>query len=220
MFQGISVFGVLIGKAEDMIYSGMKILLSDRFNIAAKSAILCCICMFVTSCSSRSDKDGQPEKSGKTKTEIQLTSQAFRDGDSIPESYTCDNDNISPGLSWSAPPEGTLSFALICDDPDAPHGTWVHWVIYDIPADFRNLTEAFGDDIEFQNGIKQGKNDFGHYGYDGPCPPPGKPHRYFFKIYSLNGFSGLEPGASKAELENAMQGKITSQGKLVGIYGR
>jgi Raf kinase inhibitor-like YbhB/YbcL family protein len=145
---------------------------------------------------------------------IQLSSSAFRDGDTIPKKYTCDGEDISPQLSWSGLPQGTQSLALIVDDPDAPAGTWVHWVLYDISPDVSDLPEdAQGLGIE-------GKTSFRDPGYGGPCPPKGKPHRYFFKLYALDKTLGLKPGATKADLEKAMQSHILAQGRIMGTYGR
>lgn len=146
--------------------------------------------------------------------EISLISSAFAEGEMIPKKYTCDAENVSPTLSWSDIPEGTESLALIVDDPDAPAGTWVHWVLYDIPANQNGLSEGVkGIGIE-------GMNNFGDFGYGGPCPPRGPAHRYFFKIYALATALGLDAGEIKENLENAMEGHILAQGQLVGQYQR
>jgi Raf kinase inhibitor-like YbhB/YbcL family protein len=145
---------------------------------------------------------------------IQLSSNAFRDGETIPKKYTCDGEDISPQLGWSSLPQGTQSLALIVDDPDAPSGTWVHWVLYDISPDESDLPEGSqGLGIE-------GKTSFREPGYGGPCPPRGMPHRYFFKLYALDKILGLKPGATKSDLEKVMQGHILAQGQLMGTYGR
>jgi Raf kinase inhibitor-like YbhB/YbcL family protein len=151
---------------------------------------------------------------------LKLTSSAFAMGEKIPQQHTCDGADASPPLSWSDPPAGTQSFAVIAADPDAPVGTWVHWVLYDLPADARGLGAGIAKQQELANGARQGKNDFGRIGYGGPCPPPGKPHRYFFKLYALKAKLGLKAGATKAEVEKAMQGHILAQGDLMGRYGR
>jgi Raf kinase inhibitor-like YbhB/YbcL family protein len=127
---------------------------------------------------------------------------------------------VSPALNWSDPPAGTQSFALIADDPDAPVGTWVHWVLYDLPADTRSLAENLPKQEQLSNAARQGRNDFRRIGYGGPCPPPGKPHRYFFKLYALDTKLSLKAGAAKAEVERAVQGHILAQGELMGRYGR
>ena len=145
---------------------------------------------------------------------ITLTSTAFTEGGTIPKKYTCDDANSSPALAWSGVPEGTRSLALIADDPDAPVGTWVHWVLYDLPADLTSLPEGA------QGLGTQGTNDFRRAGYGGPCPPKGPAHRYYFKLYALDTQLNLKPGASKADVEKAMKGHILAQGQLMGKYGR
>jgi Raf kinase inhibitor-like YbhB/YbcL family protein len=150
---------------------------------------------------------------------IQLTSAAFEDGGMIPKKFTCDWEDASPPLKWSGIPKGTQSISLICDDPDAPAGTWVHWVLYNVPGDAMELPENMPSDIVLGNGAKQGMNDFRRLGYGGPCPPGGT-HRYFFKIYALDIDIGLEPGATKAELLKAMKGHILGEGQLIGKYTR
>lgn len=151
---------------------------------------------------------------------LKLTSSAFEPGATIPKKFTCDGPDVSPALNWSDPPAGTQSFALIADDPDAPVGTWVHWVLYDLPADARSLAENVPKQEQLPSGARQGRNDFRKIGYGGPCPPPGKPHRYFFKLYALDAKLNLKAGAAKAEVEKAMQEHILAQGELMGRYGR
>jgi Raf kinase inhibitor-like YbhB/YbcL family protein len=149
--------------------------------------------------------------------EIKITSSAFEEGGLIPAKYTCDGADVSPPLQWDAVPEGTKSVALICDDPDAPMGTWVHWVLFNLPSDAKELAENIPAEETLPNGAKQGVNDFGRIGYGGPCPPGGT-HRYFFKIYALDTEVGLEAGADKRQLLKAMEGHILEQGQLVGKY--
>jgi Raf kinase inhibitor-like YbhB/YbcL family protein len=151
---------------------------------------------------------------------MQLKSTAFSAGGTIPKENTCDGADVSPLLAWSDAPTGTKSFALIADDPDAPVGTWVHWVMFDLPADSSGLAAGIAKQPELPNGARQGTNDFRKTGYGGPCPPPGKPHRYFFKLYALDGKLGLKAGATKAEVEKAMKGHILAQGELLGRYAR
>ncbi|TAL70183.1 MAG: YbhB/YbcL family Raf kinase inhibitor-like protein [Bacteroidetes bacterium] len=148
---------------------------------------------------------------------IQITSAAFTEGGMIPKVYTCEGRDISPPLSWSNLPEGTKSIALIHDDPDAPMGTWVHWIVYDIPDSETGLKEAVPTEKVLQNGTRQGTNDFRRVGYGGPCPPSGT-HRYFFKLYALDKMLELEAGATKGQLLSAMEGHILGQGQLVGKY--
>jgi Raf kinase inhibitor-like YbhB/YbcL family protein len=151
---------------------------------------------------------------------IELTSTAFPPGATIPKPYTGDGADRSPPLRWSEPPPGTTSLALICDDPDAPRGTWVHWVLFNLPAQSRELEEGVPRKDLLDNGAKQGKNDFGKVGYGGPAPPRGKPHRYFFKLYALDVVVDLPAGATKAQLEDAMKGHVLAEGQLMGTYQR
>lgn len=150
---------------------------------------------------------------------LDLTSPAFGAGQPIPPVYSCDGKDISPALQWSEPPANTQSFALIMDDPDAPIGVYVHWVIYNIPAGARGLAENIPMDSQLPDGTLQGRNSAGQAGYAGPCPPSGT-HRYFFKLYALDITLGLASGASKDDLLKAMQGHILIQGELMGTFGR
>ncbi|MGH9869158.1 MAG: YbhB/YbcL family Raf kinase inhibitor-like protein, partial [Candidatus Polarisedimenticolia bacterium] len=151
---------------------------------------------------------------------LQLTSSAFIPGGDIPTVHTCDGPDISPPLAWTEPPQGTRSLALICDDPDAPSGTWVHWVLFNLPPETRSLSGKFPTDPELPTGARQGKTDFGRVGYGGPCPPPGPPHRYFFRVYALDAPLSVDAGARKADVEKAMRGHVLAQGELMGRYGR
>ncbi len=151
---------------------------------------------------------------------IKLTSSAFGNESTIPTKHTCDGEDVSPPLGWTGLPGGTKSVALICDDPDAPVGTWVHWVIYDIPAALIALPEGVPPSEITPDGAKQGINDFRRTGYGGPCPPPGGPHRYFFKLYALDIEPGLPPGANKADLLRVMEGHLLGEGVLMGRYQR
>ena len=151
---------------------------------------------------------------------FQISSSAFSEGGMIPKKFTCDGPNVSPQLSWKDAPAATQSFALIMDDPDAPVGTWVHWVLYNLPANAQELPEGVEKQEQPANDALQGRNDFRKIGYGGPCPPAGKPHRYFFKLYSLGTKLDLKAGVTKADLERAMKGHILGQGQLIGRYGR
>jgi hypothetical protein len=142
-----------------------------------------------------------------------LTTPAFVDGGTIPAEHTCDGADVAPRLTWSGTPAGTKGFALIMDDPDAPGGTWVHWVLFNLPV----TTTALPAD---QATGLLGRNDSKRPGYAGPCPPPGKPHRYFFKLYALDGPLALKAGVTKADVERAMQGHILGTAQLMGTYGR
>ena len=151
---------------------------------------------------------------------LTLRSSAFESGSRIPQTYTCDGKDVSPPLRWDTVPPGTESFALICDDPDAPMGTWVHWVIYDIPADADRLPEALPAGERLESGAFQGGNDFGKIGYGGPCPPRGKPHRYFFRLYALDSELNAPAGLTKKTLLDQMQGHILENAEFHGLYGR
>ena len=150
---------------------------------------------------------------------LDIKSTAFEDGDLIPKQYTCDGADVSPHLSWSQPPEGTKSMVLICDDPDAPMGTWVHWVLYGLSPDTLEIPENVPDDKELLGGAKHGVNDFRKYGYGGPCPPGGT-HRYFFKLYAVDTEVGLVPGATKDEVLSTIKGHVLAEGQLMGRYSR
>jgi Raf kinase inhibitor-like YbhB/YbcL family protein len=149
-----------------------------------------------------------------------LKTTAFVNGGGIPKKYTCDGADISPALNWNDTPAGTQSFALVADDPDAPRGTWTHWIIWNIPAETTALPESVPQVGESGTGVRQGRNDFKRIGYGGPCPPQGKPHRYFFKLYALNAKLDVKAMASRSELERAMKGHVLSQTELMGMYGR
>ena len=153
---------------------------------------------------------------------LSLTSSAFQEGDAIPTRHTCDGADVSPALSWRGAPAGTAAFALIVDDPDAPAGTWVHWVLYDLPATITATPEnvAKVETPSELGGAVQGKNDFRRLGYGGPCPPPGPAHRYFFKLYALATKLGLKPGATKGDVERAMDGHVLATAQLMGRYPR
>ena len=150
---------------------------------------------------------------------FELTSFAFAAGESIPPKYTCDGQDISPPLEWSAPPAGIQSFALICDDPDAPVGTWIHWVLFNLPAEARALPEAVPADADLADGGRHGENSWRRLGYGGPCPPGGT-HRYFFKLYALDTVLDLDAGAGKKQVLRAMEGHILAQAELMGTYSR
>jgi Raf kinase inhibitor-like YbhB/YbcL family protein len=147
-----------------------------------------------------------------------ISSTAFEAGGRIPLKYTCDGQNMSPPLAWREPPKQTQAFALIVDDPDAPGGVFTHWVLFNVPAITRQLEEGVPAQERVQNGAWQGKNDFGKIGYNGPCPPRGSVHRYFFTLYATDKLLDLKAGASKQQVFDAMRGHIVAQGQLVGTY--
>jgi len=151
--------------------------------------------------------------------EIKVTSTAFEQGGMIPNKYTCDGQDISPPLSWVDVPDGTASIVLVCDDPDAPMGTWVHWVLFDLPPDAQGLPENIPAVENLENGGIHGINDWRKLGYGGPCPPGGT-HRYYFKIYALDKLMNIPVGNTKAQLLKAMEGHILAEGELMGRYKR
>jgi Raf kinase inhibitor-like YbhB/YbcL family protein len=151
---------------------------------------------------------------------IELTSTAFSEGQAIPKLHTGDGKDTSPPLKWSEPPEGTKSLALICEDPDAPRGTWTHWVLFNLPPDRHGLDAGIATDKELAGGARQGKNDFGKIGYGGPAPPRGKPHRYLFKLYALHTKLDLPAGATRDQLLTALKSHVLAEGQLMGLYGR
>jgi len=151
---------------------------------------------------------------------LSLSSIAFQGGERIPVKYTCEGQDVSPPLTWSEPPQGTQSLTLIVDDPDAPGGAFTHWVLFNIPPDSGELPEAVPTQAQLSSGALQGKNDFGKIGYGGPCPPPGRPHRYCFTLYALDRVLDLKAGVSKKQVLDAMQGHILAQEQLIGTYQR
>ena len=150
---------------------------------------------------------------------MSLSSTAFKDGQTIPAQYTCDGKNASPPLAWTGAPENTQSLLLIVDDPDAPGGVWTHWLVYDMPADTLNLPEEAAKSSA-ASAFKQGRNDFKQIGYGGPCPPAGKGHRYYFKIFALDTKLNLAAGASRQDIDAAMAKHVLSMGQLMGTYQR
>ncbi len=151
---------------------------------------------------------------------MELTSTAFREGESIPRQYTGDGRNVSPPLRWRDLPAGVRSLALVCEDPDAPRGTFTHWVAYNLPAESGGLSEGVPAEPTLPDGMLQGTNDFGRVGYGGPAPPPGKPHRYFFKLFALDGPLDLQPGATRPQLLAAVKGHVLGEAQLMGTYSR
>ncbi|HZP41203.1 MAG TPA: YbhB/YbcL family Raf kinase inhibitor-like protein [Candidatus Binatia bacterium] len=151
---------------------------------------------------------------------FELTSSAFANGAPIPVRHTCDDANLSPALAWTAPPSGTKRLALVCEDPDAPAGTWAHWVVYDLPAGTRMLSEGVPPQKTLAGGGRQGTNDFKKIGWGGPCPPPGAAHRYYFKLFALDAETGLDPGATRAQVLRAIEGHTLGTAELMGTYRR
>ena len=192
--------------------------LRKRCNILCRVAILLMVLCLVVVLSVGCEYRERPLKEGEMA--LTVSSSAFQEGDKIPAKYTCEGQDVSPPLAWSEPPAGTRSLALIVDDPDAPGGVFTHWLLFNIPPDSRELPEAVPAQAELDSGALQGKTDFGRTGYGGPCPPPGRPHRYQFTLYALDQPLDLEGGASKKQLLSAMEGHILAQGQLTGTYQR
>jgi Raf kinase inhibitor-like YbhB/YbcL family protein len=191
------------------------------------SAIIIALILAVTATCQKEDKPEIKPKQKKAISEepkmqtLEIKSSAFAEGQTIPEKYTCDGEDVSVPLSWPAPPEGTKSFALICDDPDAPMGTFVHWVLFNIPPEVTELPEGLSVKTDTSlTGAIEGISDFRKMGYGGPCPPRGPAHRYFFKLYALDTMLELKEKSAKADVEKAMQDHILAQGQLMGKYKR
>ncbi|MBN1308290.1 MAG: YbhB/YbcL family Raf kinase inhibitor-like protein [Chitinispirillaceae bacterium] len=178
---------------------------------------VCAIFSFAVVCSAAEKKIKSDTAKGGTS--MKITSSAFTEGGMIPKKYTCDDINISPPLQWSDAPAGAKSFALICDDPDAPMGTWVHWVAYNIPPKVNELPEKVPVDDTLSDGTLQGINDFRKTGYGGPCPPGGT-HRYFFRLYALDTQLSVEKGVTKSKLVKAMEGHVLAETQVMGKYKR
>jgi Raf kinase inhibitor-like YbhB/YbcL family protein len=154
------------------------------------------------------------------KPKLVMYSSAFKNGERIPTHYTADDANVSPPLSWGTPPTGTKSFALICEDPDAPMGTFIHWIIYDIPADKKGLQQGVSTQPSLPDGTKQGTTSFHKIGYGGPAPPPGKPHRYFFKLYALDSMFNLPNSIDAKQFHSFVSAHTLGEADLLGTYGR
>jgi Raf kinase inhibitor-like YbhB/YbcL family protein len=151
---------------------------------------------------------------------MELVSDAFASGESILQDYTCDGANLSPPLTWRQVPSEVEAFVLICDDPDAPRGPFSHWVLYDIPADVRQLEEGVPNESQLNWGGVQGRNSSGDVGYTGPCPPQGAPHHYYFRLYALDEKLGLSAGAARQQVLDRMEGHILDNTELLGLYAR
>jgi Raf kinase inhibitor-like YbhB/YbcL family protein len=190
-------------------------------NRKSQAITLLLLMLLVAGCATRPQVSAQNSASTSTPQttggSIKLTSTAFKEGEPIPRQHTCDGVNVSPSLEWSGVPKSAKTLVIFADDPDAPSGIWVHWVLYNLPADNIGMVENLPATDELKAGGFQGKNDFGKIGYGGPCPPSGT-HRYFFKIYALDSELPLKAGATKAEVEKAMEGHVVAQGQLMGTY--
>jgi Raf kinase inhibitor-like YbhB/YbcL family protein len=185
--------------------------ISKRVLIFFLVPFMLCICLFGIQAKQLKKEDNTMK--------LEIKSKAFVEGGTIPKKYTCDGSDISPPLSWTQPPEGTRSLVLICDDPDAPMGTWVHWVLYNLSPNRLELPEGVPGKKEVLSGAKQGTNDFRKIGYGGPCPPGGT-HRYYFKLYAIDSELDLNAGATKKEVLREIEGHILAEGQLMGRYSR
>jgi Raf kinase inhibitor-like YbhB/YbcL family protein len=188
-----------------------------KFQFSLATAIPFVITLFLAAhAASRS----APALAGNTIMPLTLSSPSFSNGGDIAKKFTCDGADVSPQLSWTDPPATAKSFALLADDPDAPVGNWNHWTAWNLPPTLRDLPEGVPKQAQLSDGAQQGHNDFRKPGYNGPCPPPGKPHRYYFKLFALDVKLDLKPSAGKKELEAAIKGHILAQAEWMGRYGR
>ncbi len=186
--------------------------MTQRMNLFLAVALF--IGLTLPSCSN----EAQPYTGNALK--LQVTSPAFAQRQSIPEKYTGQGDDVSPPIQWTGAPANTKTFALICEDPDAPMGTFTHWVLFNLPPSTTALPENVAKTGTLPDGSKQGENNFNQTGYDGPMPPPGRPHRYFFRVYALDAVLPLDAGVKKADLLDAMKGHVLAEGELMGTYQR
>ncbi len=196
----------------ESIYKGIGVL---------ATLVLLSIMLFMYGCGQDSKGEGSIPREAREVKLMRVYSNSFSNGGRIPNGYTCEGSDISPHISWSDEPAGTKSFVLIVSDPDAPIGTFYHWVLYDIPKDVKEIPEnASVRDLK-EKGIKVGMNDFRREGYGGPCPPPGKPHRYFFTVYALDVETiGLPPGADARRVLETIRGHVIAEGEIYGTYSR
>jgi Raf kinase inhibitor-like YbhB/YbcL family protein len=180
----------------------------------------CVTCILLTACGSAQPPPAAPVQAAQAgNASLKLTSPAFAEGSTIPEKYTCDGQDASPPLTWSDLPKGTKSLVLISDDPDAPGGTWVHWVFFNLPPSSGGLAEAMSPDKNPARGSIQGTNSWSKIGYGGPCPPSGT-HRYFFSLYALDTLLNLTRGATARDIDASMKGHVLAEAQLMGRYQR
>jgi Raf kinase inhibitor-like YbhB/YbcL family protein len=151
---------------------------------------------------------------------LSVKTPAFEPGGKIPKKNTGEGVDVSPRLEWSSVPAAARSIVVICDDPDAPGGTWTHWVLFNLPRTTTSLEEGMPADPERADGSRHGINDWKHPGYRGPMPPPGKPHRYFFRVYALDCVLGLAAGAARQQVLDAIEGHVVAEGEVIGTYQR
>lgn len=180
----------------------------------------CIAALLVVSAVASTASCAGPPRTKEAAMRLIVTSPAFKDSSSIPSRHTCEGEDVSPALAWAGVPEGTKSITVICDDPDAPLKTWVHWVLYNLPPATVGLPEGVAAAETLPDGSRQGVNDFGRVGYGGPCPPRGATHRYFFRVYALDAFLSVGSRATRKAVEKAMEGHILASGLLMGTYRR
>ncbi len=185
-----------------------------------RSPLFFCMILTVSSAFFSSAFAQSDTNESSTTAAFTISSSAFENGQRIPDEYTCEGEDSSPALEWSNPPEGTVTYVLICDDPDAPGGTWVHWVLYNLRGTLRRLPEKFLREPELPGGAMNGRNSWERFGYYGPCPPPGSPHRYYFKLYALDRRLELQAGATKEEVLAEMEGSVLGVAEYMGTYSR
>lgn len=190
--------------------------------LTTAATLLFCGCEGAADGPAEEEPAGTPAPREETTMAFELTSSAFDADETIPTRHTCDGDDVSPPLAWSDPPDGTEAFALVASDPDAPGGTFVHWVLYDLPGHATGLPDDVGGAQRLENlgEAKQGRNDFGDVGYGGPCPPGGETHRYVFRLHALDATLGLDPGVALEEVERVMEGRVLGAAELTGRYAR
>lgn len=194
----------------------------SRMSIAGKAIVFSLVASFCLSSPEANAAEPAMEAAAQVSkaNSPSVSSTAFGAGKRIPQKYTGDGADLSPPLSWSAPPAGTKSFALSCEDPDAPRGTWWHWIIVNIPPGARSLAENIAKTEKLKDGSRQGKNDFGKTGYNGPSPPPGATHHYHFKLVALDKMLDVSQGFGKREYAQAIKGHVLGEGELTGTYSR
>ena len=161
-----------------------------------------------------------PSAEGRSAMPFSIKSSAFDSGAEIPKKFTCDAADVSPALEWSGAPAKTITLAIVMDDPDAPAGTWVHWMLWNLSVSAHSLPEGVAKREQLDDGTRQGRNDFRKIGYNGPCPPPGKAHRYFFRLYALDAKLDLAPGATRQEIDAAMKGHTLGEAEYMGTFRR
>jgi Raf kinase inhibitor-like YbhB/YbcL family protein len=188
--------------------------MKTRRTLAALAILLACVAGFTVA------QQRNEFAAGGAPMAFTVKSSAFGAGAEIPKQFTCSGADVSPALDWSGALAKTASFALIMDDPDAPVGTWVHWVLWNLPPNAHSLPQDVAKREQLDDGSRQGTNDFRKIGYNGPCPPPGKPHRYFFRLYALDTKLNLAPGATRQELDTAMKGHVLGEAEYMGTFRR